>query len=327
VKHVSLLLCRALLVAGIGLSFGRPALAQSSSPAVVEVTVGDRVAEIEDQKSAGDKAAEIPGGPEALQTVEDEIAEAEAPSAASTKVEETAGAIDAETGVRDAVAEAPSAASMKVEEIAEVVSAETGVQDTVDEKVSETGIKETIEEKVAESGDAQATDKDVAEIGVKETSEEKVITEDGADVGRGAQKEDHGLGINFWKDSELVQGSIEFILKGILDGDPTNVGALECLGKRLVENNDYNRALLIFEELEALEPNELQWKFMKAQALDMVGQPQSSKQTFLNILRLEPFSAKALQVSKVTNFGSNFREHLHRGIHDLAKLKICSIRL
>eukprot|EP00250_Pteridium_aquilinum_P002256 c12453_g1_i1 orf=384-1466(+) len=113
---------------------------------------------------------------------------------------------------------------------------------------------------------------------------------------KGAQNEEaSALGEEFWKGVDLARGSTELILKKILDGDPMNLSALECLAKTLAENDDYSRALLVLEKLEVLQPNEMEWKYMRAEAYDMDGKSQLAKQIFEEILKVEPFSSRALQ--------------------------------
>ena len=104
------------------------------------------------------------------------------------------------------------------------------------------------------------------------------------------------LGDDFWKDVPLLKGSTEMMLKSILDKDPKNVSALECLAKRLVEIDDSSHALVVIEKLQFLQPNEIEWKYMKAEAYDSDGQFQLARQGFEDILKIEPLSCRALQV-------------------------------
>lgn len=103
------------------------------------------------------------------------------------------------------------------------------------------------------------------------------------------------LGDDFWKGLDLARGSDELILKKVLDSDPTNLPALECLAKTLSEDDDFSRALMVIEKLEALQPNELEWKYMKAEAYDLDGKSKVAKKMFEDILKVEPFSSRALQ--------------------------------
>lgn len=113
---------------------------------------------------------------------------------------------------------------------------------------------------------------------------------------KGAHNDAEGsLGAEFWKGMDLTRGSAELILKKVLDGDPMNLSALECLARILMDSDDYSRALLVLEKLEISQPNELEWKYMKAEAHDMEGQSQLAKKIFEDILKVEPFSSRALQ--------------------------------
>lgn len=103
------------------------------------------------------------------------------------------------------------------------------------------------------------------------------------------------FGEEFWKDMDLSKGSIMTILKKILEGDPTNHDALECLSKTLLDNDDPVRALVAIQKLEHLEPGDLEWKYFKAVAYDMNGQFQLAKDIFEDILAFEPFSSKVVQ--------------------------------
>ncbi|KAI5077950.1 hypothetical protein GOP47_0007774 [Adiantum capillus-veneris] len=104
-----------------------------------------------------------------------------------------------------------------------------------------------------------------------------------------------GLGDEFWKGVDLERGSDELILKKILDTDPTNLSALECLAKTLMDDDDLSRALLVLEKLEELQPTELEWKYLKADVYDLIGKSELAKKIFEDILQLEPFSSRALQ--------------------------------
>ena len=102
-KYATLLLCRALLVVGIGISLSKPALAQSSSPVAAEETIDNKIADNLDNKSACEEATETNGRVEALQTIEDKVAEVEAREIAGSKVEVTTEANGAETGVEETI--------------------------------------------------------------------------------------------------------------------------------------------------------------------------------------------------------------------------------
>jgi tetratricopeptide (TPR) repeat protein len=104
------------------------------------------------------------------------------------------------------------------------------------------------------------------------------------------------LGDEFWKGIALLKGSTEAMLKSVLDKDPASVPALQCLAKRLIDIEDSSHALLVIEKLEALQPETIEWKYMKAEAYDCDGQFESAKQVFEDILKIEPFSSRALQV-------------------------------
>ncbi|MCO5552195.1 hypothetical protein L7F22_005707 [Adiantum nelumboides] len=109
------------------------------------------------------------------------------------------------------------------------------------------------------------------------------------------KKEAASLGEAFWKEMDLSKGSIVVILKGILDGDPTDLDALACLAKNLVDINDAPHALTVIEKLELLEPDEMEWKYLKAFTYDTSGQFKQAKTIYLDILKIEPFSSKAIQ--------------------------------
>eukprot|EP00250_Pteridium_aquilinum_P006081 c16065_g1_i1 orf=52-1341(+) len=103
------------------------------------------------------------------------------------------------------------------------------------------------------------------------------------------------LGEEFWKEMDLSKGSIVSILKNILESDPMNRDALECLAKTLVDNDDATHALVVIEKLEKLEPEEMEWKYLKGVAYDMESQFQEAKKIYQDILKIEPLSSKAIQ--------------------------------
>ncbi|KAI5064799.1 hypothetical protein GOP47_0020215 [Adiantum capillus-veneris] len=103
------------------------------------------------------------------------------------------------------------------------------------------------------------------------------------------------LGESFWEELDLSKGSIFTILKGILEGDPTNLDALACLAKNLVDSDDAPHALTVIEKLELLDPDEMEWKYLKGFTYDINGQFQQAKTIYEGILKLEPLSSKAIQ--------------------------------
>ncbi|MCO5566616.1 hypothetical protein L7F22_020293 [Adiantum nelumboides] len=109
-------------------------------------------------------------------------------------------------------------------------------------------------------------------------------------------KEATSLGDEFWKGVDLARGSDELILKKVLDSDPTNLSALECLAKTLMEDDDLSRALMVLEKLQCLQPDEYEWKYLKADVYDLDGKPELAKKIFEDILKVDPFSSRALQV-------------------------------
>ncbi|KAH7438481.1 hypothetical protein KP509_04G016800 [Ceratopteris richardii] len=106
---------------------------------------------------------------------------------------------------------------------------------------------------------------------------------------------DSGLGKEFWKGMELPRGSAELVLKKVLDKDPTDISALECLAKTLIEDDDVSRSLLVIDKLQGLQPDEMEWKYLKAEAYDLDGKANLAKPIFQDILKVDPFSSRALK--------------------------------
>ncbi|KAH7277475.1 hypothetical protein KP509_39G053400 [Ceratopteris richardii] len=99
----------------------------------------------------------------------------------------------------------------------------------------------------------------------------------------------------FWKDFDLSRGSMFAILKNVLDSDPNDRDALECLAKILVDSDTPSHSLPVIEKLELLEPGEVEWRYLKGFAYDMIGEFKKAKEIYQEILKVEPYSSKAIQ--------------------------------
>lgn len=103
------------------------------------------------------------------------------------------------------------------------------------------------------------------------------------------------LSDEFWDGLDTSERPVEHLLKVYLKSNPTNVRALECLAHVLMDTDDMPRALIVLEKLQQLEPDEVEWKYMKAQAYECTGEFEVARQRFEELLKLEPFSSRALQ--------------------------------
>lgn len=156
---------------------------------------------------------------------------------------------------------------------------------------SEVLVQKAVEKAAQETAETSTQSGSQSHVGEETTGKS---AEKGAQVG--SKKELAPLlSEEFWKDLELSKGSILTILKKILDGDPTNRDALECLAKTLLDNDDAAHTLKVVEKLELLEPLEMEWKYLRGMAYDIDGQFQLAKRIYQDILIIEPFSSKAIQ--------------------------------
>eukprot|EP00249_Psilotum_nudum_P022166 c28400_g1_i1 orf=217-1821(+) len=125
-------------------------------------------------------------------------------------------------------------------------------------------------------------------------NEDSLSSEDSTSVPETVGKSG-GFTEEFWMGIEAPEESMVELLKSYLEKHPDSVMAIEALLYTRMETGDIPHALKILERLIALEPHELEWKFMKAQCHEYVGDLRLAKAGFEEILRVEPLSSRALQ--------------------------------
>lgn len=103
------------------------------------------------------------------------------------------------------------------------------------------------------------------------------------------------LSAQFWNGIPTAEGSRMHVLKLRLDSHPNDFRALEALLHAVMEQRDMLRALTVLEKLVELQPDELNWKFMKARTHECLGELSMAMQGFEELLVLRPLSARVLQ--------------------------------
>lgn len=97
--------------------------------------------------------------------------------------------------------------------------------------------------------------------------------------------------------TDLSTDATEIMLRSYLERHPDDVKALQALLFFRMNKGEVSAAVDILHKLVDLEPKNIEWKFMRAQTLDFAGDLDSSRKGFDEILQIEPFSARAYQVS------------------------------
>lgn len=99
----------------------------------------------------------------------------------------------------------------------------------------------------------------------------------------------------FWRGIPTPEGSLMHILKRQLDQNPSDMRALQALLRAVLEKRDMLRALTVVETLLEIQPNNLDWKFLKARTHGFLGELLMAKQEYEELLSLHPLSARFLQ--------------------------------
>ncbi|MCO5566890.1 hypothetical protein L7F22_020573 [Adiantum nelumboides] len=100
----------------------------------------------------------------------------------------------------------------------------------------------------------------------------------------------------FWRGIPTPEGSFMHRLKLQLEDNPSDVSVLEALLQAVLEQQDMLRALTVIETLLEVQPNNVEWKFLKARTHEFLGELLMAKQEYEELLSLHPLSACFLQV-------------------------------
>ncbi|KAJ7543283.1 hypothetical protein O6H91_09G031800 [Diphasiastrum complanatum] len=92
----------------------------------------------------------------------------------------------------------------------------------------------------------------------------------------------------------------EVVFQAFIEQHPDDVEAHQALLLICMQRGEAGKALPLVEKLIILQPDEIEWKYIRAQALDLVGDMGKARQAFEEILKLEPLSARALQGAAIT---------------------------
>ncbi|BBN08082.1 hypothetical protein MPTK1_4g08730 [Marchantia polymorpha subsp. ruderalis] len=99
----------------------------------------------------------------------------------------------------------------------------------------------------------------------------------------------------FGEGSDLTSDPTEILLRSYLERHPNDLKALQALLYMRLKKGEINAAHAVIDKLIELEPDQLEWKFIRAQAFEFVGELEQARQAFQEIIELRPLSARALQ--------------------------------
>lgn len=102
----------------------------------------------------------------------------------------------------------------------------------------------------------------------------------------------------FGEGSDLTSDPTEILLRSYLERHPNDLKALQALLYMRLKKGEINAAHAVIDKLIELEPDQLEWKFIRAQAFEFVGELEQARQAFQEIIELRPLSARALQVRR-----------------------------
>ncbi|GJP86296.1 hypothetical protein CLOP_g16339 [Closterium sp. NIES-67] len=85
------------------------------------------------------------------------------------------------------------------------------------------------------------------------------------------------------------------MLEDFLAKHPKDVTALRMLLRVRMKSADFAGGIKILNQLIEIEPDDMEWKYIRAQAQEFVGDLQAARKGFQDILEVDPFSARALQ--------------------------------
>jgi hypothetical protein len=100
----------------------------------------------------------------------------------------------------------------------------------------------------------------------------------------------------FGEGSDLTNDPAEILLRSYLGVHPEDTKALQVLLFQRLKKGEVNAALPVVKKLIELEPDNLEWKYVKSQADVYAGNLDQARQGFEEILKIKPFSARAWQV-------------------------------
>ncbi|KAL3681983.1 hypothetical protein R1sor_000005 [Riccia sorocarpa] len=99
----------------------------------------------------------------------------------------------------------------------------------------------------------------------------------------------------FGEGSDLTTDPTEILLRSYLERHPGDLKALQALLFMRLKKGQVTAAMPVLEKLIEMEPDQLEWKFIRAQGFEFVGELEQARQAFEEILKLRPLSARALQ--------------------------------
>ncbi|CAM6119366.1 unnamed protein product [Calypogeia fissa] len=137
------------------------------------------------------------------------------------------------------------------------------------------------------------------EAALEHKSEEDVVTPE-EDQSSGEIKENSGAEGEefeppFGEGSDLTNDPAEVLLRSYLQMNPADMKALQALLFLRLKKGEVKAAGPVLNKLIELEPDNLEWKYIKAQADEFAGDLETARRGFEEILQIRPLSARAWQ--------------------------------
>lgn len=97
------------------------------------------------------------------------------------------------------------------------------------------------------------------------------------------------------KEERAKQAAAVQMLQGYLQKHPDDVEALKMLLRVRMRCAEFSEGLDILNRLIRIQPEEREWRYLRAQVLEYSGDLASARRGFEELLEREPYSARALQ--------------------------------
>ncbi|KAJ7297042.1 hypothetical protein O6H91_04G009000 [Diphasiastrum complanatum] len=87
----------------------------------------------------------------------------------------------------------------------------------------------------------------------------------------------------------------EALLEEFVESNPSNINAHRTLLHLYMRKGEVQSAVGVLDKLVTLQPDNLEWKYLKAQAYDFSGDVKAAREAFEELSKLQPLSARILQ--------------------------------
>lgn len=129
-----------------------------------------------------------------------------------------------------------------------------------------------------------------------ERGSDAVVTPEDQSLGDKERKEAEGeFEPPFGEGSDLTNDPAEVLLRSYLQMHPADLKALQALLFLRLRKGEVKAAGVVLEKLIEFEPDNLEWKYIRAQADEFAGDLVQARRGFEEILEIRPLSARAWQ--------------------------------